>query len=53
MHKPIRTSNVYVSSIEPGKFIICDNPPWIPDYENGFALLVKIWQHISNYVPQQ
>jgi len=47
--KPIRTGNLYVSSLEPGKFVFWENPPYAADYAGGFAPLVTHWQWLNNY----
>lgn len=49
----IRTANCYISTTEPGKFVIFENGNWWNDYENGFLPLVKHWQWSVNYRPQQ
>jgi hypothetical protein len=52
--KPIRTANCYLSSIEPGKFIILDNDPdWQKDYNDGFMPIVRHWQWKNSYKAQQ
>lgn len=50
--KGIRTANVYISSIEQGKFVICENPPWESAYNEGFAPLITHWQWANNYRPK-
>ena len=52
--KHIQTFNCYVSSIEPGKFIIWKNPDgWIEDYEEAFVPAMKLWRRLNNYYPKQ
>ena len=51
--KPIRTSNCYISSIVMGSFLICDHEEWLTTYTEGFAPLVKYWQWLTKYKPQQ
>lgn len=54
----IRTGNVYISTIEQGKFVICeheDTPEsnWGKTYTEGFSPLVKYWQFANSYYPKQ
>lgn len=52
--KPILTANVYVSSIEEGKFCICDHQePWQSVFSSGFLPLVHYWQWLNDYRAQQ
>ena len=52
--KPIRTANCYISTVEPGKFVIFDNPEdWQRDYNEGFAPLMRHWQWSKNYKAEQ
>ena len=50
--RPIRTANLYVSSVNPGEFVICENEDWEPTYLEGFAPLVTHWQWAAKYRPQ-
>lgn len=50
--KPIRTANVYISTVEPGTFVICEHSEWEPTYWEGFAPLVRHWQWANKYKPQ-
>lgn len=47
----ITTANLYISTVDCGKFAIWPNPPWEPDYEFGFAPLVTHWQWATGYFP--
>lgn len=47
--RQIRTGNVYISTVEPGKYCICEHEPWGPTYNEGFVPLVKLWQYLNNY----
>lgn len=47
--KPIRTGNVYISTIEQGKFVICEHGDWQETYQEGFKPLMKVWQFINNF----
>lgn len=47
------TANLYISTIECGKFAYFENPPWEEDFEQGFAPLVQHWQWSTGFKPQQ
>lgn len=50
--KPVRTANVYISSVTPGQFVVCEHDPhWQDTFQNGFLPLVKHWQWSKGYVP--
>lgn len=49
----IRTANLYISTVERGKFAYYENPPWLPDYNQGFEPLVRHWQWSTQYAPKQ
>jgi hypothetical protein len=52
--KPIRTANCYISTVEQGKFVICDHDPdWQKTFNQGFAPLVQHWCWKNNYRAQQ
>lgn len=51
--KPIKVSNFYISTIEPGKFVEWDHGAWEDTYLYGFAPLVIHWQWANNHVPKQ
>ena len=51
--KPIRTGNVYISSVEKGSFVVCEHENWSDTFEEGFAPLVKHWQWSNRYRPAQ
>lgn len=44
----IRTGNVYISTIEQGRFIIHENDPWPATYANGFLPLLTVWKWLNN-----
>lgn len=44
--------NIYISTEEPGKIAICPSGTF-EDYQHGFQHLVKLWQWLNNYVPEQ
>lgn len=47
----IKTANLYISTVDQGKYAYFENIPWQADYENGFAPLVKHWQWSTGYHP--
>lgn len=51
--KPIRTGNIYISSVDEGKYAVCEHDDWQPVYLEGFAPLVTHWQWANRYRPKQ
>lgn len=52
--KPIRTANCYISTVERGKFVICEHDGAWPDlYYWGFETILKFWQGANQYTPKQ
>lgn len=50
--KPIRTGNIYISSVEQGKFVICEHTEeWGETYRGGFLPLLAHWQWTNKYWP--
>lgn len=49
----IKTGNVYISTVEQGKFIICEHEDWRDTFNRGFAPLVAFWQWQTGYIPNQ
>lgn len=47
----IKTANLYISTVDCGKFAYFENPPWETDYIGGFYPLVHHWQWSTGYVP--
>lgn len=47
----IRTGNVYISTVEQGKFTVCEHGDWQQTFEDGFAPLLKTWQWLNDYRP--
>lgn len=47
-----RHANVYISTLEPGKFIFHDNGDFDQPYR-AFKCLVNYWQIVNKYVPDQ
>lgn len=52
-HKPVRTGNVYISTLNMGQFVIAEHEPWEPVFELGFKPLVTHWQWANNYIPER
>lgn len=50
--KPILVGNIYISSITPGQYVICEHENWEETYTEGFAPLVRHWQFVNKYRPQ-
>lgn len=49
--KPILVGNIYISTVNPGEFVICEHEDWEGTYEHGFAPIVRYWQWINRYRP--
>lgn len=47
----IRVQNVYISTIEPGKFVIHETQNWQRHFDRGFQPLLTLWQHLNDYAP--
>lgn len=45
----IHTGNIYISTIDCGKFVICEHESWFKAYD-AFASLVKVWQWQNGYL---
>lgn len=50
--KPIICANIYISSDNPGEYVICEIENWEETYEKGFAPLLMHWQWQKGYRPQ-
>lgn len=50
-NKRIQTANIYISTTEPGKCVMCVNDDWCEAFNQGFYPLVKHWQWANSYVP--
>lgn len=46
-----RTANLYISTVDMGKFVLHENPDWRSDYAEGFKPLMQVWQWMNNYRP--
>jgi hypothetical protein len=51
--KPIRVANCYISTIEPGNFVICEHEDWQRTFNSGFLPILKYWQWVNNYLTAQ
>jgi len=49
----IRCANVYISTIEPGQFVIHEHQNEAATFEQGFLPLLQHWQWAQGYVPEQ
>lgn len=49
----IRAANVYISTTEPGKFVVCEYDPstLVDAYLDGFKSLLTYWQYANQYKP--
>ena len=48
----LATGNIYISTVEPGKYVVCEHESfWGDTYEMGFKPLLKHWQWANNYHP--
>lgn len=47
--KAIKTQNVYISTVEPGAFTICQNDDWSETYSQGFAPLLQHWRWANKF----
>jgi hypothetical protein len=50
--KPILVGNIYISTITPGQYVICEHEDWETAFDEGFAPLVRHWQWINRYRPE-
>lgn len=51
--KPIKTANIYISSLKPGEFLVCEHDEWSDTFDTGFLPLLIHWQWANKYVPVQ
>jgi len=47
----IKTANLYISTVEPGRFVICEHDEWMQTFDQGFSPLVVHWQWATQYFP--
>jgi|SRR6516164_3613355 hypothetical protein len=53
MHKTVYVGNVYISTVDCGKFIVCETSDWFETFERGFRPLIEHWQWSKGYAPTQ
>ena len=46
--KRINTANIYISTVEAGKIVVCQNPDWQETFERGFKPILNYWQFANN-----
>ena len=51
-NKPIKTANCYISTVEQGRFVICETPDWQQVFNAGFWPCVELWQFLNSFKPQ-
>jgi hypothetical protein len=52
--KPIlHTANVYISTVDPGKFVVHCQDNWENTYNKGFKPLMELWQWMNGYNPNE
>lgn len=52
--KSTRTSNIYISTVDQGAFVICDHEPeWQRTFASAFIPLLAYWQWLNEYRPLQ
>lgn len=49
--KPIRTGNVYISTVDQGQFVVCEHGDWMPVYHDCWVPLLKVWSYLNSYDP--
>jgi hypothetical protein len=49
--KQIRTGNVYISTVDQGKFIVHEHGDWEPVYEDCWKPLLRVWCYLNGYNP--
>lgn len=49
----ILSANLYISTVDCGKYILCFNPHWMDAWTYGFAPLIQHWQWVKSYIPKQ
>jgi hypothetical protein len=49
--KPVRTGNLYISTVDCGSFKVCEHEEWKEAYMTGFKPLVEHWCWSNSYKP--
>lgn len=52
-NRPIWTTNVYISTKEPGKFVVHSQHDWMRTFLMGFKPILEYWQWANNYFPEE
>ena len=47
----VRVGNLYISTVEPGKFMWLEHKEWEDTYANGFSPLFKVWKWLHKFTP--
>ena len=45
----LMVGNVYVSTVDPGKFVVCETSDWFETYERGFRPVLEYWKWLNNF----
>ena len=48
--KKIKTVNIYISTINVGKIVVCQNPDWQKTFEHGFKPILNYWQFANDLI---
>lgn len=48
----LSTGNIYISTTEPGQFVVCMHEGWVEAFNNGFEPILRYWQWMKQYKPQ-
>lgn len=51
--RPIWTTNVYISTKEPGQFVVHSQHDWMRTFLMGFKPILEYWQWANNYFPEE
>ncbi len=49
----VRVANMYISTVECGKFAVWETEEWFETYERGFSPLLTYWQFATGHQPAQ
>jgi ATP-dependent exoDNAse (exonuclease V) beta subunit len=47
--KKINTANIYISTVDAGKIVVCKNPDWQETFERGFKPILNYWQFANGF----
>ena len=48
--EPITTVNIYISTINPGEIVVCENQDWKADFAI-FKKVCELWCWQNNFIP--